>query len=525
MYDFFVEIRASTPNVVVEPNQFVLALKSLMNEWLENGNVEMKGIGNMSISVISDVNLDADFSNMHLETFHYAVIGYSWLFGDLTLSSIEHVLTLVNGYTFDITVGGGRQETVHATLSHWYVAPLEPYNTRTQYLCFPSISTHFALPYIHNYGIETLTKFNGCPHLKLAKDAVDIIITDTGYHLPQYNANVTTDDIFEDNTTIYLCIDLFEHIVANISLGPNTTSEPLKQAGQTKYIVSYVLVVVSIVFAFLTFLVYCWLPDLRTQPGINNMLLALLLITCQALFQFGFDTAEYISPTSCAVLGICIHYSWLLLLMWMNVCSIHMFRVFHFDQTKAVRYNRLKTTIKYMVYMISVGSIPILVNISVAMATSGGSDVGYGGLFCYIKSSNITIYILAIPLALIICCNIILFIVVVIQIERSKVQCDTQSDSRHLVSAYAKLSTLTGATWSIGIVFMLTEYEWAEYTFVVLNATQGLFIFIAFVMNKKTFDLLKRRLRCARNVYWEHTKANISPSLDSQKTMVTSSTQ
>jgi integrin beta 3 len=98
-------------------------------------------------------------------------------------------------------------------------------------------------------------------------------------------------------------------------------------------------------------------------------------------------------------------------------------------------------------------------------------------------------YLFALPVAAIVLLNIILFIRVILQMRNtSKVQIDT--NRQQFFHIYAKLSTLTGCAWMFGFCSYFFTIAALDYMFIILNASQGLFLFFAFVANKHTLKSL-----------------------------------
>ncbi|XP_055954308.1 uncharacterized protein LOC130010588 [Patella vulgata] len=56
---------------------------------------------------------------------------------------------------------------------------------------------------------------------------------------------------------------------------------------------------------------------------------------------------------------------------------------------------------------------------------------------------------------------------------------------------YVKMSSLTGFTWLIGFIAIITQSEPLIYIFIVINASQGGFLFLSFVCNARVFELIK----------------------------------
>ena len=65
--------------------------------------------------------------------------------------------------------------------------------------------------------------------------------------------------------------------------------------------------------------------------------------------------------------------------------------------------------------------------------------------------------------------------------------------SRKRLVLYTKLSTIVGLTWVSGFIATATKFEVLWYIFIVLNASQGIFIFVSFALSKKVLRLLKER--------------------------------
>ena len=65
-------------------------------------------------------------------------------------------------------------------------------------------------------------------------------------------------------------------------------------------------------------------------------------------------------------------------------------------------------------------------------------------------------------------------------------------------NVYLRLAVIMGMTWINGLAAGFVDCEPIWYVFVVLNALQGLFIFMAFTCNKRVLSSLRDRSSCAR---------------------------
>lgn len=497
LYEAFIVLQPrNNTNLLVDNIILSESAELTIYEWFYRKNIQTENFDMFSVSVQSvqgNVATDSALEKQTVELFDFVLIAFRTNIHQSNIEFLEYILTIEQERFALLVDRDFNIETFSAKLSHLYTSPLRPFNTITHKVLEPLRSARRPTDYLVTFPVETVTQFHICPHLRIPVNETAIDSAEYGYVLPEYNLTVSIYDIFITNSTVYICLDTIKTVMEEYRKGEVISDNTSGDGGsRVKYILSYVCVMLSVVFSFLTFVVYCLFKELRTQPGINNMMLAFVLMVSQLLYQFGYNTAEEVSTIACSLLGFIIHYTWLLLLMWMNACTVHMFRVFCCNQTNVSRFNACKTTVLYLTYSAISAAIPCLANFIAAMVRSNGKQVGYGGDFCYIQPFSHDIYLLAVPAGCIVTANIILYIVVVVFIQRAKCKISKNLDNQQLASAYVKLSTITGATWIFGFLYILTSHEWAEYMFIILNASQGLFIFLAFIVNQKTFLLCRK---------------------------------
>ncbi|XP_050412271.1 uncharacterized protein LOC126827114 [Patella vulgata] len=253
-----------------------------------------------------------------------------------------------------------------------------------------------------------------------------------------------------------------------------------------------VLITLSLISICIALITYGMFPEMRTQPGINNIGLMLNLFLAQLTVITGLDQTQ--DKILCRSIGISIHYLWLGMALWMNVCTFHMFKVFVLQ--KLVRNSAPShgiQTLKYIAYANGLPMILIVCIIITNVTLSGGMDIGYGGNVCYLSSKQLVGYCFVLPLCLVIILNIVFFLWTIISISRVKQQ-GKQSGERNNIIIYIKLSVLTGLFWLLAILSNFVT-SWAlEYLSVILNASQGVFILWSFILNKSVLSKWKRRL-------------------------------
>ena len=275
--------------------------------------------------------------------------------------------------------------------------------------------------------------------------------------------------------------------------------EPKQHSPQA--IVSVVCNLLSITGLSATVLTYFIFAELRSIPGKNNMMLSIHLLFAQCLYQFGIQQTEY--PKLCIALGVFIHLFWLTSILWMNACTLHMFRTFVTGQSYRSHRAFDPQVCVYTLYCYSIAIIVIAINIGVSMYKSDGKEIGYGGTICYISTPIMVGWTFALPVGVIIILNLGFFFAVVYQISASTMSRRGKSNDRANTVIYMKLSTLTGVTWIFGYLYLWTDFIPLEYIFIVLNAGQGVLIFVSFICTSRIIrlyeDLFKKIGRSIRH--------------------------
>ena len=142
-----------------------------------------------------------------------------------------------------------------------------------------------------------------------------------------------------------------------------------------------------------------------------------------------------------------------------------------------------------MLIIVFSSSFFVVINIVVSLASSSGQNIGYVGSNCYLSSITLQLITFAVPSAAIIICNILLFGFVVFKIKKFSTSSANLKQERNYLEIYARLSTLTGLTWVFGFLQLILRFETLEYVFILLNASQCVFILVAFVLNRRVLSL------------------------------------
>ena len=295
--------------------------------------------------------------------------------------------------------------------------------------------------------------------------------------------------IFNSNrTSILICFDVYTKYFPAMTLALMSTEDFTFES-----ILSLVCVSLSILCLLVSFVTFCTYSSLRTLPGKNNMALIMCLICAQTLFLVGSFSRFEQESTVCISIGLLTHFFWLMSVFWMNSCTVHVFRVF--IGTEGLGTGRgLKTFLTYWSYTVISSATFVLVNLCMSLSKSDYTEFGYGKMSCYINSEKMVAFTFGVPVGFVIIINMVLFCSVVRKIiNMPKIKKDIRHE-RNDVVIFAKLSSLTGCCWIFGFVYSWTDIQIFSYLFIVLNASQGVFIFLSFVCTKRVLKMYKENI-------------------------------
>ncbi|XP_050544457.1 uncharacterized protein LOC126907315 isoform X3 [Daktulosphaira vitifoliae] len=316
------------------------------------------------------------------------------------------------------------------------------------------------------------------PHISqpLNCSKVAIISNVTNGWLPK---NGTVDYFLFDNGTLMVC--------AEDLIGQEEPSESLKSI-----ILTYVGLGVSIVFLVIHLAVFTVLPEMKNLSGKNLASYCVSLIFAYAAFV----TGNWLTGAACYVNATITYYLFLTSFAWMLIMSFDCWRTLRLA-TVELRVSSGRQTKKFLIYSAICWLVPAMVAF-VAILSDTIPNVPenlrprFGSEQCWFGSKTALLVFFAGPLAFIMVINFVLFLWTSYMIHTSR------CTSRHITTRhvrrdfrmYCRMTILMGLSWSVGLAsyYLNNKYMWI--LFVVLNAFQGLFVFLAFTCRRRYLNLL-----------------------------------
>ncbi|XP_070563607.1 uncharacterized protein [Ptychodera flava] len=284
-------------------------------------------------------------------------------------------------------------------------------------------------------------------------------------------------------------------------------------------VITYAGFIISICCMVLCLVTFCACRNLQNDRNTIHKNLCLCLLIAEVIFMAGIDRTE--NEKTCAVIAGLLHYFFLAAFAWMSLEGIQIYvmliEVFEAKKSRKKYYYPYGYVVPAIVVGVSAGIYP----------------QGYGtSQYCWITIERGLIWAFVGPVCAVILVNIIFLLVAgvimyrhsghapSIQQNKDASQLSSQQpcpsmrrrSSSKLILGKTKcqetqawlkgacvLLCLLGITWVFGLLYINSETLFMAYIFTVLNAFQGLFIFVFHcLMNDKVKKEYKRHIRHSR---------------------------
>ena len=307
----------------------------------------------------------------------------------------------------------------------------------------------------------------------------------------------------------------------------NFVCEGVVEVGIALRYLTVILGTLSLLCLFLTLITYAVLRPLRNRAGFNLANLSLALFLSQLLFLL-FGGGNLVGVVACKAIAVFLHFLFLVTFFWMNVIAFDLH--WNFSKGKITLIGEAnKFTPFYFCYgwgapLLIVGICAILdfvasidivsMNYGTSIGEEAAAQISGGNYslnadsskrICWINNPRAALASFGVPVMMIFFINIGLFTHTLIGLRSVSAPCQSVSNPQRQVRLYLRMSTLMGFTWIFGLLSAFISavtkpcpvvcYSLLAMsgTFTVLSGSQGIFIFIAFIVNRRILDQYKNQ--------------------------------
>ena len=197
----------------------------------------------------------------------------------------------------------------------------------------------------------------------------------------------------------------------------------------------------------------------------------------------------------CTAFGTLMYWFFLSAFFWMFAVTFDTWLVFRPSAT----FVKVDDTSKSLArYILPCWLIPAIVAVIVTCLDFASMErrfqPQFGVNLCWFNQRYALMVYFAVPVALLTILTTIFFIMTVVYLRRtisSSARSSSDKES-HQIWIYFRLYVLMGISWIIGFVAAFVGHDALWIIFIILNASQGILIFISFVLNRKVVDEIRK---------------------------------
>ena len=307
---------------------------------------------------------------------------------------------------------------------------------------------------------------------RLSNGTLEIVGTDLKYGTERYRV--------VDSGPTLVCVDINEGNGVLLTITP------------VLGIISIVCITLSIICLLVRIVAQFLLPFFHSFAGTLQFHLCLALCAAFLCLLIGGAVAN-IRPNSvgCFIMAVFIYWTFLAAFTWMAVLALDSFLVF---RPSASPTRPRDTGSKSLVISIIFGwGMPALVSIVVLGIDFSSIDSHFrphfGKRICWFNERYALLIYFSSPVAVCSVVTLVLFGFTVVNLKRAFASSPKPANNkeRHRVYVYLRLFFLMGVSWIFGFIAAFIGHTAFWIIFIILNALQGVLIFVSFFLKKRVF--------------------------------------
>ncbi|XP_072391045.1 G-protein coupled receptor Mth2-like [Diabrotica undecimpunctata] len=283
--------------------------------------------------------------------------------------------------------------------------------------------------------------------------------------------------------------------------------------------VTTIFELISIFFILLTVVIYLLVLDsLHIQDACILHSITALAIAYLTLCII--NLSEHLEEAPCHFLAYLLYFSFLYCFFWLNVLCFHIWK----EVVKPKWLANVKNwKLLYHIYGIGAPVLAVCWLLIMHYGHPAGLSTihpGIGISRCWFKTARESNIYFNGPVAVLLIINIVFFIWTIVELWKSSKNCPKTKILKFRVKMYVKLFFVMGITWIFEIISTIFENDAPKWLWIitdVLNAMQGLVIFLILVVFRKTIKraFANRRIGNWRlPAQWKNDKDSECEELD-----------
>ncbi|XP_043209801.1 probable G-protein coupled receptor Mth-like 1 isoform X2 [Amphibalanus amphitrite] len=266
--------------------------------------------------------------------------------------------------------------------------------------------------------------------------------------------------------------------------------------------VNSTLLTISFICLFIMLAIYMLVPKLRNVHGKCLMSHAAALFVAFFLTVFNQLHGVELGP-GCDALGLMLYYSFIAALFWLNVMSFDIWWTFAHLRTQSPSQRSLRN--RFIRHSLYAWGVPLLMTCLLAFFNYVPYDVipkgailrpDLGERKCFLSGKDQELYYFYVPIFIVTGVNILFFVATaytLYQAEKSSRILNRKRTARDRLKVYVNLFIIMEVSWIAECLSTQIGPIQAWYFTDIINASQGLLIFLLFIGRSSTRQTIRER--------------------------------
>lgn len=288
---------------------------------------------------------------------------------------------------------------------------------------------------------------------------------------------------------------------ASNEVNNGSRTEAISSGGNSDWdaraVLSLILLTISLVCIVIQLILYAVFKQLRNLPGYILINISMSLFVALLFFLISSFGSIAAGSKLCVAMATIQHFAFLASFCWTNIMALDVTWMLRATlQTSSKRKKLIGYTVCAWLVPIAIVSAAIITeSLSTDLSPRDSFSPYYGTTSCWFNGMRGLLVFFLLPVAIMILVNVVMYVLAVVAIvEAAKQTKMVNPNLKERLFLAIKLIVVMGLPWIFSFVVVMTNSVIVDYIFIILNASQGVLMFVCFVCTRTVLNLIRSSL-------------------------------
>lgn len=271
--------------------------------------------------------------------------------------------------------------------------------------------------------------------------------------------------------------------------------DPLDRSviNEVMVILTYTGLSLSVVALGVSIFIYWYTNMYQSVPGCIALCLFITMLVSNILFMGGIGATDNL--TLCYIIGVGLHYLWLLVFAFKSIALVHMCNTISKMMTNNGHVVGTRTHLKLILLGLGIPLLFVIPSIVIDILKVPYFRIDYNNRVCFPTGFPGNIIFVTTPIGISVGINTICLVIVTCVLKRQSMETRQvrKSHSYQFVPVFTRIGIVTGMFWIFGIVGNVFDNDIARFVFITFCSFQGSLLSIAFMTTSRVSQKLRER--------------------------------